>query len=161
MTYNFKNEYMTLIVKEIADNMLDINGTIVMLSDYTVMTLFAANPIDRMMNYVGSGLAFPNPQIAFENSPNIHSINHTGVFHTIFKKPNAYYSIDTQILVPPSLFIRLEGNTAEPTLVHFKLDNHLPLKTVYYRDERTGPDFYEQRATRLGIRSQEDIIRMY
>ena len=39
------------------------------------------------------------------------------------------------------------------------MQDPLPLKTVYYRKERTGPDFYERKAEILDVASQYTIIR--
>jgi hypothetical protein len=66
-----------------------------------------------MMSYTGSGLPFPNEEIAFEGSRNVYAIPKTGVVNTQFKKPNAYC---TRTKVPPSLFVRLDDVTIRFTL---------------------------------------------
>lgn len=156
--YTFRNEYAMLNVTE-ENDLLRIEGRVLHPSNYKQMELFAANPIDRMMNYAGSGLPFPNPAIAFENTPNYLRISKSGAIHTVFQKPNSYYGFEKQQKVNPSLFVVLTQKNGEPLYVHFPMRDPFPLKTVYYRKERTGPDFYERKAEILDVASQYTIIR--
>jgi hypothetical protein len=107
MNYTFKNDYLQLFVHETAEGYLTIYGNVQHPERYNIMAIFAANPIDRMMSYTGSGLPFPNQEIAFEGSRNVYAIPKTGIIDTHFKKPNAYFSTDTFTKIPPSLFVRL------------------------------------------------------
>jgi hypothetical protein len=158
MLYSLKNKQVVLNVIEEKD-ILEIQGEVINAKKYSYMELFAPSPIDRMMNYSGSGLPFPCPFVAFENTPNKFIIPANGTIKCTFKKPNSYYTEDTQEKVPPSVFVKLvENNT--PVFIHFPLEDHLPLKTLYYRPERTGPDFYQRKADVIGVKSQETIIRM-
>jgi len=160
MIYNLKSDQVALTVKEEKDR-LTIEGEIINPKRFSYMELFAPNPIDRMMNYAGSGLPFPCPFIAFENTPNKFIIAENGDIRVIFQKPNSYYTEDTQKKVPPSLFVKLvEKNNTIPIYIQFALEDKLPLKTMYYRPERTGPDFYQRKADVIGVQSQEKIIRL-
>ena len=165
--YSFKNDYVILQVEE-QDQTLTLTGVIENPGDFKQMEVFAANPIDRMMNYSGSGLPFPTPSIAFENTPNVYQVDPKGTIQTQFQTPNAYYTQDKQTLVQPSLFIKLvPKNDQEPIFVRFQLENKLPLKTLYHRDRtqnaypgRTeGPMFYQRKADVLGVQGQEAILR--
>lgn len=155
--------YVTLDIKEHGDEHLFISGDVLDAPMYTKMIVIAANPIDRMMNYSGSGLPFPSPSIAFEDTPNVFVVGSDGVINTTFLRPNSYYSIDTYLRVVPSVFVKLyKENEPEPITVQFKLiDNH-PLKSVFYRKERSemGPQFYQKKADIIGVRSQYEIIKM-
>jgi hypothetical protein len=141
------------------NDLLLIEGRVLNPSKYKQMELCAANPIDRMMNYSGSGLPFPNPFIAFEDTPNYLRISKSGEIRTIFQKPNSYYGFEKQQKINPSIFVVLSQKNADPLYVHFQMEDSLPLKTVYYRKERTGPDFYERKAELLDVASQYTIIR--
>ena len=57
----------------INNNKILIKGTITI--PYKNAKIIAANPIDMMSNYSGSGLPFPSSEIAFENTPNIYILN--------------------------------------------------------------------------------------
>jgi hypothetical protein len=155
--------YVTLDIKENGDDTLSINGNVLNPFAYTEMIVVAANPIDRMMNYSGSGLPFPSPCIAFENTPNYYVIGGDGVINTTFLRPNSYYATDTYTRVEPSVFVKLyKNNKDEPVTVKFKLADNNPLKSVFYRKERSelGPAFYEKKADIIGVRSQYEIIKM-
>lgn len=53
---------------------------------------WASNPIDRHQSYTGSGLPFPNPEIAFDNTPNQGLLRASGsVFEVKVHYPNGYY----------------------------------------------------------------------
>jgi hypothetical protein len=125
--YTFENDYLQLFVHETDKTTLEITGTVHHPERYTrVMAIFAANPIDRMMSYTGSGLPFPNEEIAFEGSRNVYQIPKTGVVNTRFKKPNAYY---THTKVAPCLFVRLDDTT-----IRFQLNEPKPpARPIGYR----------------------------
>lgn len=159
MYYKLENEYITLQVTE-ENDLLTIQGKVKKPEDYENMVLFAANPIDRMMNYSGSGLAFPNSFIAFEGTPNFLQIESDGMIQTTFKKPNSYYANDTRTRIEPSIFVKLHKATIDPIIIRFALEEGLPLKTVFYRPERTGPEFYQKKADIIGVQAQDKILQM-
>ena len=151
--------YVVLDIKENGNN-LSITGNVLDAPLYSEMILIAANPIDRMMNYTGSGLPFPSPSIAFEGTPNWYNIGKDGLINTTFVRPNSYYS---STRVEPSVFVKLYKNKdTEPVTVQFKLVDLHPLKSVYYRKERDemGPYFYEKKSELIDVRSQYEIIKM-
>jgi hypothetical protein len=154
---------VVLDIKENADNnTIFISGSVLYPSLYSEMIVIAANPIDRMMNYSGSGLPFPSPEIAFEGTPNMHVIGSDGVINVTFTRPNSYYAIGAE-RIEPSVFVKLNTNKeSDPVTVQFKLTDLYPLKSVYYRKEREelGPLFYEKKAEIIGVRSQYEIIKM-
>ena len=159
MHYKWKNEHVQVYIQEDQD-VLTIQGKVNNRNQFEEVMLFAASPIDRMTNYSGSGLAFPNSSIAFEATPNIHYVEQNGMINTIFRKPNSYYANDTYVKVKPSLFLKLTmPNKEEPILMRFELEDNLPLRSVFYRPERTGPEFYHKKAEILGVTSQESILR--
>lgn len=147
-----------MTVEEKGD-MLTIRGKVIKASAYEERVLFAANPIDRMMNYAGSGLPFPCPSIAFENSPSVFQIGESGEFQATFQKPNSYYTEDTQQKVKPSIFLKFTKPGEQPIFVRQELEDTLPLRTLFYRPERTGPEYYDRKASVLGVAGQETILR--
>lgn len=159
MHYKWKNEYIQIDIQEDQD-VVTLHGKINDRNQYDEVMLFAPNPIDRMTNYSGSGLAFPNSSIAFESTPNVYFVETQGIVHTTFRKPNSYYANDTMTKVKPSIFLKLTvPQKTEPILLRFELEDTLPLRTVFYRPERTGPEFYHKKAEILGVSSQESILR--
>ena len=160
MNYRFQNSYISLNVSEKTGDVLEITGNVTTPTMYSKMVLFAANPIDRMTNYTGSGLAFPSNTIAFEGSPNYYEIDRSGVVKVSFIRPNSYYSTDTLTRIVPSIFVKLESGLSLPTIIHFKLEDTLSLKGINYRPERTGPYIYEKKADIIGVRSQYESLKM-
>lgn len=75
---------------------------------------WAANPIDRRDSFVGSGLAFPNPEIAFENTPNL-GVTKAIDGHYSFKifTPNSFYVDLGRTLLPPHVLIKICGTDDE------------------------------------------------
>lgn len=66
----------------------------------------AAAPVDRRQSYMGSGLPWPNEEVAFGNTPNkgaVPVIN--GEFSFSLWLPGSYYINNGQSLVPPSLYL--------------------------------------------------------
>lgn len=162
MLYKLENEHVVMTVQEHDGDVLTIQGKVSRPTSFREMVLIAPNPIDRMMNYAGSGLPFPCPSIAFENTPNRLTIDKSGIFHATFKKPNSYYTEDTQEKIKPSIFVKLLGSSSNsPIVVRLELEESTPLqlRTLFYRKGRTGPEFYQKRADVLGIQGQEAILR--
>ena len=160
---SISNEHLTLNATITADGFIHLTGSIKSPSKYQQKYLMAANPIDRMMNYTGSGLPFTSPFIAFENTPNYYEIPESGEIEAHFKYPNSYYVTDTQEKIVPSIFITLKlKNQPEPIFYQLKLVDPLPLKTsTTYRPEfKKGPVFYAKKEEVLGVPpSQEWILR--
>ena len=102
----FNDEYVSLNVK-LNNFILNITGYIKNSTYYNKIVIISPNPIDRMINYSGSGLPFPNEYIAFENTPNYKLIDNSGNINVQFKYPNSFYSRDGKYKVIPSIFVQL------------------------------------------------------
>lgn len=117
----------------VSNGRVKIKGTIG--KGFNNAELYAANPIDMMSNYSGSGLPFPCESIAFENTPNRVKIVSTS-YEADFIYPNSYYLNDGRTLVNPTIFLKVDGDIVEK----YELENPLPLRTLNYRR-----DFYDNR----------------
>ena len=159
---SISNEHLTLNATITADGFIHLTGSIKSPSKYQQKYLMAANPIDRMMNYTGSGLPFTSPFIAFENTPNFYEIPKDGAIEAHFKYPNSYYATETQEKVVPSVFITLKSNGSDSIFYQLKLTDPLPLKTstTYRHEFKQGPEFYAKKEDILGVPpNQEWILR--
>ena len=162
----FKNEYVQCDVEAIvgANNnvMLRIVGKVMNPSSFQHMEVYAASPIDRMMNYSGSGLPFPCAAVAFDNTPNYAVIPLDGNFTVNFKYPNSYYTSDFNTKVISSIFVKLlpVGST-EPIDVRFELPDQSFLRTLGYRTMRKGPLYYSVKEDILPIAGAEATMRNY
>lgn len=157
----FSNKHVSLsVIEDKTTGMLYLEGDFKEPSLYSKRVVFAANPIDRMTTYTGSGLAFPNNTIAFENSPNYFEADVSGKIKATFFRPNSYYAPDTYTRVVPSIFVKLipVAAGADPIIIQFKLEDTLPLKSRKVGGR--GPEFYAKKAEIIGVRSQYDIMKM-
>ena len=161
MQYHLENDDVTLHATVMNDQ-VRLTGSISKASKYIERYIMAPNPIDRMLNYSGSGLPFPCPAIAFENTPNYYEIPSSGEIQAIFSYPNSYYTMETQEKIIPSIFVTLKRNEATPLYYQMQLEDTLPLRTstTYRPAFKKGPEFYAKKEEIMGIPpSQEWILR--
>lgn len=160
MSYTINNNDVNLSV--VHDNgKLRLDGAVLNPTKYSKMYVIAANPIDRMINYSGSGLPFPCPAVAFENTPNYYIIGKDGVIKCLFEIPNSYYNMETQEKIIPSIFVSLKKNDEDIKFYQVKLYDRLPLKTTvtYRKGFEEGVDFYAKKDLLDIPKNQEDLLR--
>jgi len=136
-----------------------INNTILdHLKKYKVtLKYWAANSPTTGASFSGSGLPFPNEEVAYENSKNqgnieIYNLN----FSLNFLKPNSYYTNQGKVLVRPHVnFMFVTGNNTPIGGVYkIELDNFIPYRTLSM--VRKNVMFYNN--PNLPIRNQEQIL---
>lgn len=156
------NEHIDLTIDISDDDNVLISGVIKNPILWAAVELKAAAPIDRSASYSGSGLPFPCAEIAFQNSPNFYEVG-SASFGCSFLYPNSFYGPDARTKIPPAIFVLLVSKLPQlrPLSIRADLPDRLPLKTLTYRPERnSGPEFFNRRAERMGIKGQESILRM-
>jgi hypothetical protein len=166
----FKNAYVECTADIDTDlEIVKLNGRILLMEDMQAAEIFAANPIDRMISYSGSGLPFPCAMIAFDLTPNYHQVRDpSGAFTIQFRYPNSYYTEDQMQRVMPSIFFRMHprasAHAVEPILVRFELPNPemLNVRTINYRAKsRLGPQSYSAKEDVIPICGAEETMRRY
>lgn len=128
----------------------------------TKIYYWAANPPDYITSYSGSGLPFPNPETAFENTPNrgIAKVN-SGMFQFRIQYPNAFYVNLGTLYIEPTVYFKICGTDKIHTI---PLGNGIPFRMLTYPPSqrntaaRTNSLFYKGRDD-LPIRTQEQILR--
>ena len=119
----------------------------------------AAAPYDRRATYTGSGLPFPNAQVAFENTPNLGEaeldIQNRCVIELM--TPNSYMENLGTITIPPTLFIKYKTLTGDVRDKTVKLVEGVPYRMLTYPEGRTSADFYNTQFC-LIPKGQEDIL---
>lgn len=159
---NFKNDHVQCVVAITGNSSVRISGNVINPAAFTRMLIIAPNPIDRMTSYAGSGLPFPCPNIAFDNTPNKALIDQTGGFNVTFTYPNSYYSNDQFQRIEPSVFFILQraAHGTDPVFVRIPLDDILPLRTLTYRPGfREGPEFYARKDLLVPPMTAEGVMR--
>jgi len=79
------------------------------------MYFWAASPPNYIQSFNGSGLPFPNPEIAYENTPNKQIINldnpkTMNQFEIDFYYPNSYYHEQGRVYVPSHINFCFDKN---------------------------------------------------
>jgi hypothetical protein len=122
----------------------------------------ASNPPTYSSDFSGSGMPFPNEEIAFENSPNkgvVEVIN--GDFNFTLKYPNSYYINLGNVYVPPQVKLILvnKDNKVLSDIHTINLGEGIPFRTLTWPVQRNwnkGALFYNN--TDLPVRSQYQIL---
>ena len=158
----FSDEYTDFSVVYSKDySSINIKGSIKNKIIYNNIIIIAPNPIDRMSNYSGSGLPFPNYEIAFENTPNIHTIDSSGIFNISFKYPNSFYIPDGINKVKPSIFFIFTDNNDNSFRLQYELHDINALRTLVNRRSRKNPEFYGAKDYILPIDTAEKVMYAY
>ena len=138
----------------VKDNKVTIHGTIN--KSFSRAKVIAANPIDKMSNYSGSGLPFPCADIAFENTPNLKHIT-TSSFGATFEYPNSYYLPNGIDKVPPTIYLIVDDLIIESK----ELPDLLPLKTLTHRGVNNRERFVSYKYNNLPIANADDVMIAY
>jgi hypothetical protein len=127
---------------------------------------YISSPPDFMYSYNGSGLPFPNKEVAYWNSRNNNikkklkmdienekeiNINYP-YFELISEIPNSYYN--NFELIKPEIIIKYISNNKEITL-KIPVDNRVPYRSLIFPKNRNSPEFYN---IKLPVRTQEQIL---
>jgi len=119
---------------------------------------WAANPPTTGLSFSGSGLPYPNRDVAYENTPNqgtieIYDIN----FSLKFIKPNSYYINQGKVLVRPhvNFMFTVGENIPIGGIYKREIEDYIPYRTLSM--ERKNVMFYQNAP--LPIRTQEQILR--
>lgn len=126
---------------------------------------WAPNPPTYTTSYSGSGLPFPNAEIAYENTPNQGAVIATNRnFEFRVRYPNAFYMGLGSLYVEPCVHIKVCENGKTGNVETIKLGNGIPFRSLTYPPTQPGtkirknPSFYDGR-DKLPIRTQEQILR--
>ena len=143
-----------------------LKGSVLNLSNKNSLYLkfWAASPPTYGSNFSGSGLPFPNEEVAFEKSENIGSSDIlNGNFSFSLRVPNSYYTNMGTVYVNPEVQIQVyDRNTNKPVseIQHINLGEGIPYRTLTYPAQRNwnhGPLFYKKDIL-PPIRTQEQIL---
>lgn len=145
----------------------NLKGNLLQLSNQNNLYIkyWAANPPNYSSNFSGSGLPFPNPEIAFEKSDNVGTEKlNKETFSISLKYPNSYYKNMGTVYVHPEVQIQVfdsNSNKSVSEIQHINLGEGIPFRTLTYPHQRNwneGPMFYKT-PNMPSVRSQEQILR--
>lgn len=125
--------------------------------DRDEISYLAAAPATHVTSFSGSGLPYPNKEIAYMNTPN------KGIVKLELRKfvinllmPNTYYTQLGNNIVEPTLLIKYSNGNNEK-IMRIPVGNRIPFRSQQYPEGRTGPNFYSA-GNHMPIRSQYDLI---
>jgi hypothetical protein len=141
-----------------------LKGTLKDKVDNGEVAYIASCPPDHMTSFSGSGLPFPNPMHAFENTPNKGRfiLNPDNSFSIELAYPNSFYSSLGTVYNPPMLYFCFVRN-GEKIITSSKLGNGIPFRSLTYpnnevpKNPRSSAMFYNNFID-LPVRSQEEIL---
>lgn len=159
---NFDDDFLSCRVDFSPDySKIKIRGFIKNPAYYSKIALSAANPMDRMTNYSGSGLPFPCATIAFENTPNHALIDSSGKINSVFLYPNSFYAQNGKDKIISSIFFDATSINGDNTVHRYELIDRCVLRTLANRNARKGPEFYAAKDYLLPIDTAENVMRVY
>ena len=120
---------------------------------------WAANPATNGSSFAGSGLPYPNEEVAYQNTPNqgiieLYDIN----FSLNLKKPNSYYKHLGKTFIKPHLNLMfIDGNNKTIGSI-YKIDvsGYYPYRTLSIPKKIDNVMAYYNK--NLPIRTQEQIL---
>ena len=158
----FNKELCEGIIENNGDGNIEITGKLKISLKKAKIIYWAANPPDYNVSFSGSGLPFPSPEIAFDNTKNIGSVEVTdGIFKIKLYYPNAYYVGIGTLYIPPHIHLKIceEGYDK---FFSIKIGAGVPYRSLTHPappslNFRTSPNFYSNK--KLKVRGQETILR--
>lgn len=158
----FNKDLCEGIIENSGDGNIEITGKLKVSMGKAKIMYWAANPPDYNVSFSGSGLPFPSPDMAFQNTKNIGSVEaDNGIFKIKMYYPNAYYVGLGSMYVPPHVHLKIceEGYN---DFFSIKIGAGVPYRTLTHPappsyNFRIDPLFYQNK--KLTVRSQEQILR--
>jgi len=143
-----------------------VRGTVEAKSLHPIISFIAPNPPTYLTSYSGSGLPYPNAEVAYENTPNRGAVRSTnGYFEFKIRYPNAYYVGLGTVYVEPCVHIRVcDDDGTKSSLKTLMLGKGIPYRSLTYPptskniNPRSGPEFYSG-MEKLPVRTSEQILR--
>lgn len=142
-----------------------LSGVVNGVQSDSYIIFWAANPPDYHTGFTGSGLPYPNYEIAYENTPNKGTLklNNDGTFKFSIRYPSAYYAGLGSYYVKPHINIQINSQNSIGKTHVIPLGEGIPFRTLTYPPvpetaPRTSPMFYSGRE-KLPLRTQEQVLR--
>ena len=168
MSINWREQYFS---KEMCsgklvnqgDGDITISGTVKSSTPNPKIMFWAPAPANHLTSYSGSGLPFPNPTMAYENSPNkgmVEAVDRQFSFKLQY--PNAYYAALGTMYVPPLVNIKVCEPGLDSTFTTIEIDGGIPYRTLTYpsppsKNSYSSPLFFH--VPEKEVRTQEEILR--
>lgn len=158
--YEFNDTYCDCnikIFKQATTDLVSISGKINDSVDNDEVLYLAAAPAGHITSFAGSGLPYPNKEIAYLNTPNKGEVKLSFKrFEINILMPNSYCIDMCNELVKPTLLLKYTNDNVV-RIIKVPVGNRIPFRSQNYPVQRTGPNFYAA-GRNMPIRSQEQIL---
>ena len=167
---NWENSYLKNVscdnvVEQDIDGDFTVRGFEPTINSDSTVIFWAANPPTYNGSFSGSGLPFPNPEIAYHNSVNKGRVKTIGGHYEFkIRYPNAYYVGLGSKYIEPCVHIKICQKDGNDKIKTITLGNSIPFRTLSHPNgqgnisARNNNSFYAGR-DKLPIRTQEQILR--
>lgn len=163
---DYSNQYSCKgVVLDSGEGEYVVKGSIATKTLDATILFWAPNPPTYTTSYSGSGLPYPSPDVAYENTPNRGAVKSSGGnFEFRVRYPNSYYIGLGSVYVEPCVHIKVCEEGADNKVHTIKLGNGIPFRMLTYPPSqpetkpRSNPLFYSGRP-QLEMRTQEQILR--
>lgn len=153
------------IVLDSGDGEFIVKGHVNSLTSAPTVIFWAPNPPTYSSSYTGSGLPYPNSEIAYENTPNKGAVvAQGGHFKFRVRYPAAHYAGLGSVYLEPYVNIKICESGSTGKIQQIKLGNGIPFRSLTYPPiqpntrPRKNVMFYSGRS-KLPMRTQEQILR--
>ncbi len=162
--FNESSFLVNLDIKKVNNDSYIVSGDVTTnpYSEQLFVKYSAANPPTYNANFSGSGLPYPNEEIAFENTPNRGAVEVINNKFTIsIRYPNSYYINMGSVYIEPHIRLILcdKHNKEIGEVVYVNLGEGIPFRTLTWPAQRNwnkGPEFYVNKD--LPVRTQFQIL---
>ena len=159
-TYFFRGNLCACKVKIIKQEPVDkvvVSGVIYENVINETAYYMAPAPAGHINSFSGSGLPFPNEEIAFLHTPNKGKLSVPfNKFKVELLMPNSYCEEMCNKLIEPTLLIKY-SNGEKNKILRIPVGNRIPYRSQNYPYSRTSPNFYKD-GWEMPVRSQEQIL---
>lgn len=140
-----------------------VTGTVKSNTPNPLIIFWAASPPTYSTSFSGSGLPYPNPEMAYNRTSNTGAVRAENREFTFrIKYPNSYYVGLGSLYVPPHIHIKICEPGMDDKYFSIQVDDGIPFRTLTHpappsNKPRISPMFYYE--CEKEVRSQEDILR--
>jgi hypothetical protein len=141
-----------------------LRSTLLSVGKQIYVQYWASSPPDSRHSFSGSGLPFPNEEMAYSNSPNVGRalLGNDGSFSIKLLYPNSYYKTLGSDYVKPNVKILFsdENGNMYGKIVTVILGDGIPYRSLTWNRKRNwlaGPMFYSG-TDKLPARTQFQIL---
>ena len=152
-------------VKYSGSGNVTITGRVNEYGSTTKIVFWAPTPPDYRTSYSGSGLPYPNAEVAFQQTPSYGTVQvkDNGSFSFSIPFPSGYYMNLGTLYVKPHVRVQAVTDGKAGPVETIKVAEGIPFRLLTYPPipqtaPRCSPQFYNNRDI-LPVRTQEQILR--